>query len=191
MTETIKQARLKVKGKSKVKAQEADELHVHDISVDEAEFDPITEGLWSRPGYLVRRLNQIHYALFFEECKEENITPVQYGILTVLSRNPWLDQTEIGYELGLDRTTSADVIKRLEEKGLLQRRVNPLDRRSRQAVITQEGLRVMALLQDGMARSQRRLLQPLSPRNQKIFLALLRELIDANNQYGRAALRAM
>ena len=25
--------------------------------------------LWSRPGFLVRRLHQIHYALFFEECR--------------------------------------------------------------------------------------------------------------------------
>jgi len=24
--------------------------------------------LWARPGFLIRRLHQIHYALFFEEC---------------------------------------------------------------------------------------------------------------------------
>src|SRR5690606_29841789 len=81
-------------------------------------FDPAKQALWSRPGFLVRRLNQIHYALFFEECKSHNITPVQYGILTALSLSPWLDQTQIGLELGLDRTTTADVVKRLQERGL-------------------------------------------------------------------------
>ena len=40
------------------------------------EFDPAKQVLWSRPGFLVRRLNQIHYALFFEECTSPNITPV-------------------------------------------------------------------------------------------------------------------
>ena len=129
--------------------------------------------------------------MFFEECKEENVTPVQYGILTVLSANPWLDQTAIGYEVGLDRTTSADVIKRLEEKGLLERRINPLDRRSRQAAITPEGQRVMELLKQGMARAQQRLLDPLSLRDRKIFMSLLVELVDANNQYGRAVLKSI
>lgn len=154
-------------------------------------MDMVTGGVWARPGFLIRRLHQIHYAIFFEECKEGGITPVQYGVLTVLAREPWLDQTAIGYEVGLDRTTAADVIKRLEEKGLVQRRINKLDRRSRQAAVTEKGLSMMGHLQDSMTRSQRRLLQPLSPRDQKIFMSLLLELVEANNQYGRAALKAL
>lgn len=157
---------------------------------DDTVFAPAKQVLWARPGYLVRRLNQIHYAMFFEECKTQNITPVQYGVLTALSLSPWMDQTAIGMELGLDRTTTADVIKRLQERGLVQRRVNPNDKRSRQAVITEEGLRIMGLLQAGMARAQQRLLEPLSPRNQQIFMKLLSTLVEANNQYGRAQLRA-
>lgn len=153
-------------------------------------FDPAKQVLWSRPGFLVRRLNQIHYALFFEECKTQNVTPVQYGILTALSLQPWIDQTAIGLEVGLDRTTTADVIKRLEEKGLVDRRINPMDRRSRQALITAEGLRVMGLLQEGMMRAQERLLEPLSPRNQEIFKKLLSTLVEANNEYSRATLKA-
>ena len=154
-------------------------------------FDPAKQALWSRPGFLIRRLNQIHYAMFFEECRSQNVTPVQYGILTALSLNPWLDQTQVGMELGLDRTTTADVLKRLEDRGFVERRVNPLDRRSRQAVITPDGMRVMGLLQDGMWRAQRRLLEPLSPRNQAIFMKLLAVLVEANNDYGRATLRAL
>ncbi|WP_232464888.1 MarR family winged helix-turn-helix transcriptional regulator [Bordetella genomosp. 8] len=153
-------------------------------------FAPAKQVLWARPGYLVRRLNQIHYAMFFEECRTQNITPVQYGVLTALSLSPWMDQTALGMELGLDRTTTADVIKRLQERGLVQRRINPNDKRSRQAVITEEGLRIMGLLQAGMARAQQRLLEPLSPRNQQLFMKLLSTLVEANNQYGRAQLRA-
>lgn len=155
------------------------------------ESDIISGGVWSRPGFLVRRLHQIHYAMFFEECTEGGITPVQFGVLTVLARNPWLDQTAIGYEVGLDRTTAADVIKRLEEKGYLERRVNPQDKRSRQAAVTQKGAAIMQELQESMARSQKRLLQPLSPRDQKTFMSLLVKLVEANNQYGRAALKSL
>jgi DNA-binding MarR family transcriptional regulator len=157
----------------------------------ERAFEPAKQVLWSRPGYLVRRLNQIHYALFFEECRTQNVTPVQYGILTALSLTPWLDQTALGNELGLDRTTTADVVKRLEERGLVARRVNPLDRRSRQAVITSVGLQTMGRLQDGMMRAQQRLLAPLSPPQQKTFMKLLSTLVEANNKYSRASLKTL
>lgn len=33
-----------------------------------------TGHLWQRPGFLIRRLNQIHIALFFESCKDFAIT---------------------------------------------------------------------------------------------------------------------
>ena len=68
--------------------------------------------LWARPGYLLRRLHQIHYALFFEECARFDITPVQYGLLTTLSLNPDLDQNSLARELGIDRTNVADVLNR-------------------------------------------------------------------------------
>ena len=149
------------------------------------------QGLWSRPGFLVRRLNQIHYAMFFEECKNENITPVQHGVLSVLLNEPYLDQSSIGLKVGLDRTTSADVIKRLADKGLVGRRVNPEDRRSRQSFITDEGIRIMKQLRKGMIRSQERLLEPLNQEERDTFVQLLSRLVEENNQYGRAALKDM
>jgi DNA-binding MarR family transcriptional regulator len=152
-------------------------------------YDPTWEALRSRPGYLIRRLNQIHYAMFIEECNIEGITPVQYGILTVLASQPGLDQTAIGFELGLDRTTTADVLRRLEEKGYLERRVNPADRRSRQAYITTAGRRLKDKLHAGMQRSQDRFLAPLSPQDRARFMSLLSVLVECNNQYGRAAAR--
>jgi DNA-binding MarR family transcriptional regulator len=153
-------------------------------------FDPIRQVLWSRPGFLVRRLNQIHYAIFSEECKEHAITPVQFGVLTALSLKPTLDQTEVGTELGLDRTTTADVLKRLEEKNLIERRPHPADRRSRQSLITEEGFSVMKLLHTHMQRSQQRLLSPLSQQDQQIFIELLTKLVESNNKYSRAPARS-
>lgn len=154
------------------------------------QFDPIQQVLWARPGYLVRRLNQIHYALFAEECKTYSMTPVQFGVLTALSLNPWQDQTAIGNELGLDRTTTADVLKRLEDKKLIMRRMNPADRRSRQSMITEEGYQAMKSLHASMMESQRRLMAPLSERNQEIFVKLLTTLVDGNNEYSRAPTRS-
>lgn len=150
-------------------------------------FNPLRQVMWQRPGFLVRRLHQIGDALFFAECQTKNITPVQYGVLTALSMNPWLDQKAVGRELALDRTTTAEVLKRLEEKGLIERRVNPDDRRSRLSVITKQGLKVMRSLQESMQRSQDRLIEPLSPEDRASFMKLVTQVVEAHENMDSAA----
>ncbi|WP_151445941.1 MarR family winged helix-turn-helix transcriptional regulator [Lacisediminimonas profundi] len=151
---------------------------------------PDLEMLSARPGYLVRRLNQIHYAIFFEECKQFNITPVQYGMLTALSVTPGIDQKTLGHELGLDRTNTADVLKRLEDRGLVKRVPSVVDGRVKNAFPTPEGEKVTRKMFDAMAAAQERLLAPLSAADRKKFMELLLVLVESNNEVGRASMRA-
>jgi DNA-binding MarR family transcriptional regulator len=152
--------------------------------------DPAKELLFSRPGFLVRRLNQIHYAMFFEECKQFNITPVQYGMLTALSVSPGLDQKALGHELGLDRTNTADVLKRLEERGLVTRKQSADDGRVKHAFNTAEGETITERMHASMLTAQKRLLAPLNDADKKKFMELLLILVEANNEFGRASMRA-
>jgi DNA-binding MarR family transcriptional regulator len=145
--------------------------------------------LWSRPGFLLRRLNQIHYALFFEECREFGITPVQYGLLTALAIRGRLEQGSLGVELGIDRTNVADVLIRLESRGLIRRTPDPADRRAKLASLTPKGRELTAKMFASMQRAQDRLLAPLSQRERDGFMATLVRLIEANNAYGRTMLR--
>jgi DNA-binding MarR family transcriptional regulator len=147
--------------------------------------------LTSRPGFLIRRLNQIHYAIFFEECKDFNITPVQYGMLTALSVAPGLDQKALGLAVGLDRTNTADVLKRLEERGLVRRKQSEEDGRVKHAFITPEGKKITEAMYSAMLSAQHRLLAPLSDADKKKFLDLLHVLVDSNNEFGRASMRAL
>ena len=151
--------------------------------------DPAKELLWARPGFLVRRLHQIHVALFFEECKSQSITPVQYGVLTALSARPGLDQTSLAQEVGLDRSTTADVVRRLAARGLIERRPHPTDRRARQVDLTVKGRDLVDSLQADMARAQERMLEPLQPAERAMFMHWLTVLVEANNQYSRTVLR--
>lgn len=144
--------------------------------------------LWRRPGYLVRRLNQIHYALFYEECGAFDITPVQYGVLTTLSMKPGLDQNSIAQEVGIDRTNVADVLSRLERRGLVRRERGREDRRTYVTWLTPEGTRLTKAMLAPMKRAQERMLEPLDAAERERFLALLLRLIDANNDVSRAAL---
>ena len=141
--------------------------------------------LWARPGYLLRRLHQIHYALFFQECARFDITPVQYGLLSTLQVNPDLDQNSLGRELGIDRTNVADVLNRLERRGLLERRRGPNDRRTMLTRLTPAGGRLTRRMYPAMHRSQEILLKPLLRAEREAFIVTLIRLIDGNNHLGR------
>lgn len=157
-----------------------------DVKPQAAEpFNPLRQVMWRRPGFLIRRLTQIGQSIFFDLCKSESITPLQVGMLTALSMTPWLDQKAIARELSLDRTTTAEVMKRLVDKGLVETRVNPEDRRSRLSVITQDGLKLINDLHESIHRSQELLIEPLSPDDRAVFMKLLAQLVDAHEKLDR------
>jgi DNA-binding MarR family transcriptional regulator len=147
--------------------------------------------LWRRPGFLVRRLHQIHVAMFLEECAVHATTPMQYAVLTTLAVQPGLDQVSIGQEVGLDRTTTADVVKRLEDNGLVTRRVHPKDKRARQVFLSAAGKKLVTDMYGGMTRSQERLLAPLTAAERAMFMQLLSTLVESNNDYSRTTMKAV
>ncbi|WP_299452406.1 MarR family transcriptional regulator [uncultured Pigmentiphaga sp.] len=148
-----------------------------------------TGRLWQRPGFLIRRLNQIHISLFYESCKDFGITPVQYGVLTTLREHPNLDQTSLCAEVGVDRTTMADVLHRLEDRGLVKRKPSPTDGRIKIASITPRGLKVTEDMYEAMREAQIRFLSPLTPQDRATFVRMMLQLVEGNNQYGRTLLK--
>ena len=142
--------------------------------------------LIDRPGHLIRRLHQIHVALFLEECSEYNLTPVQFGVLTVLANGRARDQVTIAKMIGVDRNTVADVIRRLVRRQLLDRYDNPGDKRTKFTKITSEGKHLIDRVQPGMIEAQRRLISPLSDEEYIRFMELSQKLIKANDLSGRA-----
>lgn len=146
-------------------------------------------GIWDRPGFLVRRLHQIHVALFLEEVAGGEVTPIQYGLLTILSMRPGIDQFTLGEELGLDRANVAGILKRLEARGWVRRVVDTDNRRRKLCVVTAAGKAFLNAHDREMQASQQRLLAPLSAPERERFLSLLARLVEGNNDSGRAALR--
>jgi DNA-binding MarR family transcriptional regulator len=145
--------------------------------------------LASRPGFLIRRLHQIHLALFAEECTGFDVTPVQYSIMTVIAARPGIDQSALSEEVGVDRATLANVVGRLEEAGYLRRIVSRLDKRQKLLTLSSRGKTLLTKMQDPVSRAHARTIEILSPETQAVFMDLLIKLVDANNDSGRAKLR--
>lgn len=145
--------------------------------------------LWARPGFLIRRLHQLHVAIFLEECRAFDVTPVQYAVLSVLHRKKPLDQVSVAAEVGIDRNNAADVIRRLERRGLIERVASPTDRRAKVSRITDEGRRFVEAAHGAMERAQNRLISSLPQQDADRLMELLRKLMVDNNDAGRAPLR--
>lgn len=145
--------------------------------------------LADRPGFLVRRLHQIHVALFAEECAPFGITPVQFSVLTALERDAPLDQVSLAGEVGIDRANCTDVLGRLEERGLIHRVPSPADSRAKLCELTAAGRRLLARLAPAAQRAHDRTVAALPKAEREAFVRSLARLVEANNALGRAKLR--
>jgi DNA-binding MarR family transcriptional regulator len=142
-----------------------------------------------RPGFLIRRLHQIHLALFAEECSAFGVTPVQYSILTVAAAQPGLDQAALASEVGVDRTTMADVLARLERRGMVRRSKADRDARLKLVHVTVAGRRLLARMDRHAQLAHERTIAPLSLEEREAFIDALVKLVEAGNELGRAPLR--
>jgi MarR family transcriptional regulator, lower aerobic nicotinate degradation pathway regulator len=142
-----------------------------------------------RPGFLIRRLHQIHVALFIEECAPEGITPVQYSILTALDQMGPSEQIALSRAVGLDRANTADVIGRLAERRFIQRRGSRTDKRKKVAELTDVGRALLARLELGVERAHERTLAALPAKDRKQFVAYLMRLVETNNELSRTPIQ--
>src|SRR6266568_9392440 len=83
------------------------------------------------PIALARRFYQICAAMMTDAVAQADLSVLQFGILPYLSEragDPGIDQNGIAARLGIDRNNVSLLLDQLEEKGLVVRRVNGIDR---------------------------------------------------------------
>lgn len=145
--------------------------------------------IYDKPGHLIRRLQQIAVALFASETREFDLTPVQYAALAAIRMNPGIDQTALVNAIALDRSTIAEVMSRLEAKGLIRRGPGPQDRRTRVLFPTAKGEQMLDAIEPSAVSAQKLILAPLRPAERTAFMATLRRLVSINNERSRAPQR--
>ncbi|MEZ5855849.1 MAG: MarR family winged helix-turn-helix transcriptional regulator [Hyphomicrobiaceae bacterium] len=113
------------------------------------------------------------------EIGQSDLTPRQYTVLLTVSQNEGLSQTDLVAHTGIDRSTLADVVRRLLSKGLLHRQRTKEDARAYAVRLTETGKTVLAESQPVVARIEQRILEALPPRQRAQFMADLAQLIKA------------
>ena len=152
---------------------------------------PVTmDAVYTKPGYLFRRMQQIAVAIFVEECRAYDLTPVQFAALVAIHTHPGIDATRLSAVIAFDRSTLGNVIERLETKGYIERKPSREDKRIKLLELTKAGAALLRDIMPRVDRAQARMLQPLRPADRKTLLALLTQLVDLNNEASRVPLRA-
>ncbi|MGH6702622.1 MAG: MarR family winged helix-turn-helix transcriptional regulator [Bradyrhizobium sp.] len=152
---------------------------------------PLTmDAVYTAPGYLFRRMQQIAVAIFVEECRAQDLTPVQYAALVAIETHPGIDATRLSAVIAFDRSTLGSVIERLQAKRYIERKPAAEDRRVKQLYLTRAGGALLREIVPSVDRAQARMLQPLKAADRRTLMALLTQLVDLNNEASRVPLRA-
>lgn len=93
--------------------------------------------------HLLHRAAQSVGEVFDAVIGDKGLTPRQLIVLATVADNEGLSQTGIVYRTNIDRSTTADIVKRLQRKGWLQRRRTKEDARAYTVRLTDEGRRVL------------------------------------------------
>jgi MarR family transcriptional regulator, temperature-dependent positive regulator of motility len=74
------------------------------------------------PLHMLHRASQCAGDVFHGEIGGDDLTPRQYAVLLTVSQHEGISQTGLVERTGVDRSTLADIVRRMLKKGLLQRR---------------------------------------------------------------------
>ncbi|MCW9034874.1 MAG: MarR family transcriptional regulator [Alphaproteobacteria bacterium] len=129
-------------------------------------------------GYQLRRAQFVVFSDFQKTLAERYVTPGQYGVLTLIGKNPGLTQSALSRAIGIERSTMVAVIDKLEGANFVERRPSPSDRRSYALMLTEEGEKVMADIEPLVERQDNSISEILGPEDKAKLLELLTRLCD-------------
>lgn len=140
------------------------------------------EDLMLHPGHLLRRALQVMNLLWDEEVSH-TVTSPQFATLNALHREPGgLDQRTLGRRVSLDRSTMAEVVSRLQARGLISTARDARDGRRKTVTLTPRGVSVLQHLIPRTHAMTRRLVSALDKRQQTELLRLLMAIVSTNER---------
>jgi MarR family transcriptional regulator, lower aerobic nicotinate degradation pathway regulator len=150
--------------------------------------EPTLQSLYQRPGFLIRRANQIAVSIFLAEMDKvaPGLTSTQYGALVVLNTRGAITQTQLARLVGIDRSTTALVVGKLEENGYIRRTTAADDKRRKILEMTGTGRDLLVSLIEPAELARRRLLSALTTKEGETLVRLLEKLVGRFNDETRA-----
>lgn len=125
------------------------------------------------PSHLLRRCVQYANDLFSRESGASDLTKQQFTVLAAVEQNEGISQTDLVALTGIDRSTLAEMIRRMIDKGLLDRERTELDQRANAVRIAMSGRKALRSARAASDRVERALLSGLPTTDRAKFMKML------------------
>jgi DNA-binding MarR family transcriptional regulator len=133
---------------------------------------------FAKPGHLIRRLQQYAVLIFHEDTAGFGLTPTQYITLQVVEQRPGIDQITLSEATAIDRSMTARIVDTLARSGLIDKRPAPGDKRANALFPTAKARRLLPAVEPNVERAQARILAPLSAADRRVFMRMVKSLLD-------------
>src|ERR1700759_2637495 len=135
------------------------------------------------PSHLIRRCQQFYGDLYSREAGSRELTKQQFTLLCALEQNEGASQTTLVEITGIDRSTLAEMVRRMLERGLLSRERTEEDQRANAVAISQSGRKALRAARTASERAEKALLAALRPAERPKFVKLLATVAIAAEAY--------
>src|SRR6266567_1410110 len=138
------------------------------------------------PSHLLRRCVQYANDLFSREPGASDLTKQQFTVLAAVEQNEGMSQTDLVAITGIDRSTLAEMIRRMIDKGLLDRERTEADQRANSVRIAMAGKKALRGARTASDRVERTLLASLNATDRARFLKMLSTVVSHAESEDRA-----
>jgi DNA-binding MarR family transcriptional regulator len=129
------------------------------------------------PTHLLHRAEQCAADIFARIAPAGLLTPRQYAILTAIQANEGISQTGLVEKTGIDRSTLADIVRRMLDKGLVQRERTTEDARAYAVRLTRKGADILKKMRPYAEEVDRQILQSVPEEYRNAFFTMLNGLV--------------
>jgi DNA-binding MarR family transcriptional regulator len=112
--------------------------------------------------HLLHRACQVADGVFNDEAGATGLTTRQFAVLVAVAENKDISQTGLVLATGIDRSTVAEIVKRLLKRDLIKRRRTRLDARTYAVRLTEDGEALLASVRPAARRAEARLASALN-----------------------------
>jgi DNA-binding MarR family transcriptional regulator len=147
----------------------------------------IEADLGQSPLHLFHRAVQVVTEIYQAEMASHDLTARQYAVLFALANSDGMSQSELVDATGIDRSTMADIVRRMLKKGIVQRKRDKDDARAYEVKITEEGTRLFKVVMPIVHRIEEKLLASLKGRRVDEFLDSLGMIVGTVSPPGNPA----
>jgi len=127
--------------------------------------------------HLLHRAGQRADELFSATMGDNELTPRQFAVLKAVARMENPSQTALVHDTGIDRSTIADIVRRLIKKGLLQRRRTSHDARMYAVKLTAAGRELLEAAEPAARTTEEKLLSVLPAQQRNAMIEALSTIV--------------